>query len=282
MLKILLIIDSSALRAPSTNQFMLHEVIHSNITRLSFYNTTIMIKNINYILPSQSILTNEVLKSYLLQFWNEVFTPIQNDTVKHLMVLCKVRYSGTGEIEGNYKTLGPLRRVEFKDLELFNEYLIGRLGILVDSYDDNIISEINFTYVIKDGEVSEKDRLLLEDLSDKDTKFHEFNKTNLPVSMNPSDYGTIRGDTLIGESIRYFVRKGNRVYEIDVSLDKLINKVSVLGSSALNWIDTKISDNLFKREIGKSTIYFLDGEQVLIKRLIPAKPFSRLRKKHYS
>jgi hypothetical protein len=122
--------------------------------------------------------------------------------------------------------------------------------------------------------------LLLEDLSDKEIKFHEFNKIKLPLSMNPSDYGTIRGETKIGDSIRYFVRKGNRVYEIDVNLDKIINKVSVLGSSALNWVDTKISDNLFKREIGKSTIYFLDGEEVLIKRLIPAKPFNRFRQKH--
>jgi hypothetical protein len=201
------------------------------------------------------------------------------------MVLCKVKYSVASgptetEIESGYKTLGPLRRVEFKDLELFSNYLSDRLGILIDSYNSNTISEIIFTYVIKDGEVSEKDRFLFNDLSDKETTFHEFNKIRLPVSMNPSDYGTIRGDTQTADSIRYFVRKGNRVYEIDVSLDKSINKVTVLGSSALNWIDTKISDNLFKREIGKSTIYFLDGEQVLIKRLIPGQPFTRLRKEH--
>lgn len=196
------------------------------------------------------------------------------------MVLCKVKYSGLEEVEGNYKTLGPLRRVEFKDLDLFCEYLNGRLGILIDSYDSNMISEINFTYVIKEGEVSQNDRLLLEDLSDKDLTFHEFNKIRLPVSMEPSDYGTIRGETQREDSIRYFVRKGNKVYEIDVSSDKLINKVSIIGASELSWIDTKISDDSFKRELGKSTIYFLDGEQVLIKRLIPASPFTRLRKKH--
>jgi len=236
-----------------------------------------MIKNKTYILPSNSILTNEVLKYYISQFWNEEFTPIQNGpAVKHLMVLCKVKYSGNEEVEGNYKTLGPLRRVEFKDLELFFEYLIGRLGIIVDSYDENIITEIIFTYVVKEGEVSDKDRLLLEDLSDKEIKFHEFNKLILPLSMNPSDYGTIRGKTPIGDNIRYFVRKGNRVYEIDVSLDKLINKVSIIGSSDLNWIDTKISDNLFKRDIGKSSNFFIDGVRVLRKKELSAKPFTKL------
>jgi hypothetical protein len=239
-----------------------------------------MIKYITYKLNKELILSNEVLNAHVLQFWNEVFAPInQNKTVKHLMVLCKVRYSEDGSKE-NYKTIGPLRRVEFKDLELFNNYLSDRLGILIDSYSSNTISEIIFTYVIKDGEVSPEDRLLLSDLSDKDVTFHEFNRIKLPVSMNPADYGTIRGQTQIEGNIRYFVRniKSNRIYEIDVSLDKLTNKVSIIGASDLNWIDTQVNDNLFKREIGKATFYFLDGELVLVKRQLPAKPFTRFRR----
>lgn len=97
--------------------------------------------------------------------------------------------------------------------------------------------------------------------------------------MNPSDYGTIRGETKLDGVTRYFVRdrNSNRIYEINVNLDKLINKVSIIGASDLSWIDTKISDKSFKREIGKATLYFLDGEQVLVKRIIPAKTFTRLR-----
>ena len=240
-----------------------------------------MIKNLTYTLNKEILLTNEVLNNHVLQFWNEIFPSFnQNETVKHLMVLCKVKYSNLESVEGNYKTLGPLRRVEYKDLELFVEYLNGRLGILVESYESNMITEIVFTYVIKEGEVSHNDRELLNDLSDKDVTFHEFNKIRLPVSMNPNDYGSIRGITQIGEYNRHFIRQGNKVYEIDVSLDKLVNKVSLIGASDFSWIDTKLSDDLIKRELGKSTIYFLDGEQVLIKRLIPAKPFTRLRKKH--
>jgi hypothetical protein len=241
-----------------------------------------MIKYKTYSLNKALILTTEVLNSHVLQFWNEVFAPInQNDKVKHLMVLCKVKYSEDGS-ESSYKTLGPLRRVEFKDLELFNDYLSARLGILIDSYSSYSISEIIFTYVIKEGEVLPEDRVLLEDLSDKEIPFHEFNKISLPVSMNPSDYGTIRGESLNYENTRYFVRKGNRVYEIDVNSDNLTNKVSIVGASNLNWTDTKLSDDLFKRELGKSTFYFLAGEMVLIKRLIPAKPFTRFRRKFYS
>lgn len=227
----------------------------------------------------QLILTNEVLKSYVLKFWNDVFSKInQQNKTKHLMVLCKVKYSeGSREVESGYKTLGPLRRVEFKDLELFNNYLSDRLGILIDSYTSNTISEIKFTYVIKDGEISQQDRLLLEDMSDKEIPFHEFNKIKLPVSMDPADYGIIRGKTQIDGGTRYFVASRNRIFEIDVSLDKSINSVSIIGASDLRWTDTKLSDDSFKREIGKATLYFLDGEIVLLKRQIPAKPFTPFR-----
>ena len=57
------------------------------------------------------------------------------------------------------------------------------------------------------------------------------------------------------------------------------NKVIILGPSKLQWVDTSILnlglDNAFKREIGKSTKYFLNGENVLNKQQIPSKPFRR-------
>jgi len=238
-----------------------------------------MIKYKTYNLNKELILTNEVLYNHVLLFWDDVFSPINLDVkVKHLMVLCKVIYS-EDDSESNYKTLGPLRRAEFKDLELFNNYLSARLGILIDSYNSNSISEIIFTYVIKDGNVSPENRLLLEDYTDKDITFHEFNKIKLPVSMNPSDYGTIRGQTLIEGQMRYFVKNNNnnRVYEINISQDNLTNYVSIIGASDLKWIDTKINENLFRREIGKVTLYFLEGELVLVKRLLSAKPFRKFR-----
>lgn len=236
-----------------------------------------MIQFKTYNINHQIILTNEVLISYVSKFWDDVFSTInQND--KHLMVLCKVKYSEAAGATG-YRTLGPLRRINFDDKDLFIEYLVGRLGILIESYTSNSVSEIIFTYVIKDGLATNKDRALLEDLSDKEVTFHEFNKIKLPVSMDPADYGSIRGKELIDGYTRYFVRSNNRVYEIDVSLDKLTNKVSIIGSSGLEWIDTKLMEG-FKREVGKATFYFLDGELTLVKRQLPAKPFTRLRNKY--
>nr|YP_010046529.1 DNA polymerase [Thelephora aurantiotincta]QPJ78312.1 DNA polymerase [Thelephora aurantiotincta] len=238
-----------------------------------------MIKTQKYNLNSNLILTNEVLNSYVLRFWGEVFTPlIEGDQPIHLMILCKVKY---GENKNElYKTLGPLRRVEFKDQELFCGYLQERLGILYDSYKpDTNVSEIIFTYVIKNIKISDSDRALLQDLSNKELPFHNFNKISLPVSMNPEDYGNIIADCYVpvdGTSIhRYVITNANRTYQIDISNKGLTNNVTILGLSDFNWIDTKISDDSFKREIGKSTIYFLDGEIILQKLQLNSKKFKK-------
>jgi hypothetical protein len=61
----------------------------------------------------------------------------------------------------------------------------------------------------------------------------------------------------------------------------MVNKVTILGRIKLSWIDSKLNLNdteTFKREIGKSTIYFFDGEIILRKKELPANPFKKLQK----
>jgi hypothetical protein len=238
-----------------------------------------MIQHKTYKLNNTVILTNEILYSHVSLFWDKIFQPIveQQDKVKHLMVLCKVKYYDSEGNEEGYKTLGPLRRVEFKDKEIFSEYLQERLGILIDSYNPAGTSEIIFTFISRDGEVEPKDRLLLEDLSEVELPFHEFNKIKLPISMDPEDYGVIRNKELHNNYTRYIVSDNKHIYEIDVSLDKLTNKVTILGLSNFKWIDIKLDEDSFKRQIGKTTLHFLDGEVILVEKQLNAKSFKKLR-----
>jgi len=98
---------------------------------------------------------------------------------------------------------------------------------------------------------------------------------NLPITMVPSEYGVVVGTAKFDTFTRYFVNNNKKLYQIDVSLDGLINTVTVLGVSDLKWIDTSLSGGGFKREIGKSTIYFMDGEVILRKQTLPAKAFNK-------
>ena len=237
-----------------------------------------MIQNIKYNISNQ-VLTNDLLKINILKFWDDIFKPLttKGETI-HLMILCKVSFNNDEYNNStSYKTLGPLRRVEFKDSELFIDYLISRLGLIVDSYSPHSVNEIIFTYIIKKGKITTSDRTLLKDLSNKELTFHDFNKIKLPISMNPNDYGTVLANTIMNGFTRFIATFNKRVYQIDVSLDQMMNKVSILGASELTWTDFKLDDNTFKREIGKSTLYFLDGEIVLQKLQLNFKTFRRFR-----
>jgi DNA polymerase type B, organellar and viral len=232
-----------------------------------------MIKTQTYTLHNL-LLTNEVLGSYINHFWNDIFTPIQES--KHLMLMCKVEFTDSAL---GYRTLGHLRIVNFDNKELFIEYLTLRLGLLTESYTTHPISKITFSYIIKDG-LATGNRALLKDLNEKSSTTHRFNNMNLPISMNPSDYGEIIVDNYVqtgGVNLhRFMVESGNRTYRIDVSNNGLTNNVKIQGAIDLSWIDTKISDEVFKREIGKSIIYFMGGERVLRKLQLNAKPFTKV------
>ena len=235
-----------------------------------------MIQLKSYSISQNVTLTSQVLENYINKFWVDTFESIKDNS--HLMLMCKVQF--TDESMG-YRTLGHLVKTNYEDKDLFIEYLSLRLDTLNESYMVHPISNIIFSYVIKSGKNMESNRTLLHH-EDKGLK-HNFNNMNLPISMNPSDYGQIELDSYIqidGESIhRYIVVNGSRTYRIDVSNDGLVNKVTILGAINLSWVDTSIdkTNNIFMRVIKKSTIYFMDGVVVLRKQILNAKPLKSLK-----
>jgi len=166
-----------------------------------------MIRTQTYSITNSLTLTNDLLVSYINLFWHETFESIKDS--KHLYLLCKVQFT---KEELGYRTLGHLRKVNFEDKELFIDYLSQRLTILNDSYLTHSISTITFSYVIKEGHCLDKERALLSDLSNKSLCTHTFNNMVLPITMNPSEYGTILLDNYVqtgGENIHRFIVEGS-------------------------------------------------------------------------
>jgi DNA polymerase type B, organellar and viral len=236
-----------------------------------------MIKNRTYTIENQ-LLNYELLSSYISLFWSDVFSPlVLKGADKHLMIMVKVSFD-TPKFDYAYRSLGHLRCVNHNEQEQFTDYLSERLTYLNESYTSNSLNKIHFSYIVKEGLAKDDRRLLQPLVQDKGSTTHRFNNMNLPVSMIPSDFGTIIAITQHTTFTRYIATNGPRVYQIDVSLDNLTNKVSVLGSAQLSWTDTKLAFDVgFKREIGKSTLYILDGELVVRKYQVPAKPFTQLK-----
>lgn len=241
-----------------------------------------MVQNKSYLLKNNLILTNSILASYVNRFWNDIFEPIiKGGEQYHLMILCKVQYPDNT----TYKTIGPLRKVELSDKELFSDYLSERLGLIIESYNQQVFNQIIFTYIIKKGGITKSERLLLSDLSDKELQFHDFNKIKLPLTIIPEKYGEIIStDNSNPEFTRYIVVNGSKTFQIDKANTSMTvgftNKVKMLGAINLSWTDTIINNNVvIQREIGKSTIYFYDGEIILTKKELNFKTFRRFRRR---
>jgi len=83
-------------------------------------------------------------------------------------------------------------------------------------------------------------------MNEKVSATHSFNNMNLPVSMDPRDYGTILVDNYVqvdGNSLhRFIVSNGSRTYRIDISDDN-VNHVTILGNIDLSWVDTRVSNS---------------------------------------
>jgi|ERR1700749_1188094 len=228
-----------------------------------------MLKSKLYNLQSNTILTQEVLSAYITNFWNDVFTKLHKDSnPKYLMILCKIEFT---DLSLGYRTIGYLRKVNFSDKEMYINYIQERLGLLTDAYTTHPISKVLFTYMVRDG-ITETN--LLDTSINIEIKTHRFNNVQLPISMDPLDYGKLIDKIEHDGFVRYITKLDNKIYQIDVNNNGKGNIVKILlGASDLSWTDTLVNDFIIMREIKKSTIYFMDGELILRKQILPAKPY---------
>lgn len=232
-----------------------------------------MIKLQTYKLPQASTLTKEILTSYIDLFWNDIFKPLHdNNSNIHLMIMCKVNYADSSI---GHRTIANLRIINFIDKSLFKKYLVCRLGILTDSYKVNILSEIAFTYIVKEG-VSDDNRLLVNEPV-YEVKAHAFNNMVLPLTMDPLKYGRFIAKQEYENMTTYVIDNDSNVFFIEVSNNDTVNNIHIKGATDLKWTDVKLTDNLFKRTIGKNILYIKDGEVVVKSKELNAKPFRQVK-----
>lgn len=231
------------------------------------------ILNKTYQLSANTNISAEILRSYIKNFWFDIYQGLHNDNPDiHLLLMCKVGFNENSNTE--YKTVGPLRKVNFGDRDIFIQYLLDRLGILSDSYNIRTCTTITFTYVIKEG-IADRDRELLNQ-TEYEVSSHNFNNLKLPLTMDTSDYGRLIATEKMDDYIRHVLLSDtNRVFTVDVYDNH--NEVRIEGASDFTWTDTMIDDNTFKRTIGKNTLYIRNGEVVVREKQLSAKPFTKVK-----
>ena len=232
-----------------------------------------MLKQQTYTLEYSNLtITNDVLQGYIKLFWKDIFIPLNSHNPNiHLMLLCKVQFVDSTM---GYRTLADLRRVNFSDRGLFTEYLVNKLGVLSDSYKVTPVTKIIFSYAVKDG-VAKNNQHLFKEL-EYEVRAHNYNNLVLPLSMDPKDYGVVILDSKVSDNkTRYVIDNNGQTFIIDVT-NNTVNNVRITGAIDLAWTDIRLSDNTFKRIIGKNTLYIRDGIKVVSSKELNAKPFRKL------
>lgn len=125
--------------------------------------------------------------------------------------MCKIGYK---QVNIEYKTIATS-----KLWELFTQYLVDRLGILIDSYDIKTCTSITFTYVIRDGLADDNRQLLHPEKYELST--HSFNSYKLPLTMNPLEYGVLLAEQKFTDYTRYMVKNDIKVFTIDDNYNKV-------------------------------------------------------------
>jgi hypothetical protein len=119
-------------------------------------------------------------------------------------------------------------------------------------YNETPITEIIFSYGFKDGKIS-----------NKTMKIFEYNQNikgiNLPISMTPSDFGTI-----IKQMKSIFIIQNELGQTITLEKINQSNIISIAskGKVLINFKDTFIDENKFVRTIDNKKYYFINNEEI--------------------
>jgi hypothetical protein len=137
-------------------------------------------------------------------------------------------------------------------------------------YNETQIDSFIISYGFKSGSITNKENLT-ENISIQNYKNH-----NLPISMNPLDYGKIIIQTKTELSINYIIQN-DKGLTINFNQFEKYNEIEFFksGISLIKFTDILINKDSFIRKIINKQYYFENRNQVLFTSEIKSKFISR-------
>lgn len=208
------------------------------------------------------LFSKELLEKNLNKFWNKIENNFSENN--HLFILFKIKY-----INGEFSSIGKIQRINKADKNWYLDFILENMEFKSEYYNETQIGTLIFSYGFKDGKIKHK-----EDKS-KNINFIELNNINLPISMNPLDFG------------RLIVKKDN-IYILQNEHNQTINLTKLEGSneveffkngvSLIKFTDEFISENRFIRILDNKKYYFDNEKQILFTKEIKTKFISKTQK----
>jgi hypothetical protein len=125
-------------------------------------------------------------------------------------------------------------------------------------YNETQIESIIISYGFKKGKIQNKENIITE------VNFQNYKNNNLPISMNPMDYGRLIIQNKIESGINYIIQN-EKGLTINFNKFENYNEVEFFktGISLIKFTDNLINKTNFIRTIDNNKFYFKNNEQIL-------------------
>jgi hypothetical protein len=197
------------------------------------------------------VFSNILFKNKFNQFWRKIETEFTKDN--HMFILFKIKY-----INSQTLSIGNLQRLNKDDKNWYSEFILNFIELKASFYNETQIESLIFSYGFKDGKVKNKNELTYNGL------YQNYNNYQIPISINPMDYGILINKIDMKDSVVYFLHdeKGMTI-SIRSYNDHNLVEFFKSGNMIIKFIDEFTNENKFIRIIDNKNYYFENGEQFL-------------------
>lgn len=258
---------SSLIKANSTRSFSTSAVNHAkhpgNIVKLRRKSRNVwdIIKfDIN-----NKIFTADLFLNRFEKFWSQIENKFTNDN--HMYILFKVKYVGS-----EYKTIRELQRINKVDKNWYISWILTNMINQTDFYNETGIESFVFSYGFKNEAISNK-----KDIREN-INMQKLENKNLPISINPLDYGLLIDTNKYDKYIKYTLSAKGDIFIIKKFESH--NEIELFKNDILliKYTDTNLFENKFIRSVNNKKYYFENNIQILATKEIKTKFISKLQK----
>lgn len=218
--------------------------------------------NITYELKD-NILNKNILTKFMNNFYEQIVQLITDD--QHILFIFRIVL-----INDDIKTVSKLKKINKDSKDDLISFIWDAIELTNNNYSNAPIKSLIISYGIRKGAIQVQKSLLPL----AETHFHIYYNHKLPIVTKIEEYGDIlnqNGDITI---ISLRNRKGEILI---IKREENMNNIQFFknGKMMYEWTDHIKEDGSLTREIGKTTIFWKDGEIIWTKILKVSKPISK-------
>ena len=200
---------------------------------------------------NNKVFTKALFESIFNKFWNSIENKLNNNN--HMFILFKIKY-----VNKTFSTIGKVQRINKSDKKWYINWIINNMEFKSEYYNETQIESFIFSYGFKQGPIKNKENII------ENINFQNYKNYNLPISMNPLDYGRLIIQNKTESSVNYIIQNDKGLTINFNQFDKY-NEIEFFrnGISLIKFTDISINNDNFIRKIDNKKYYFENNQQIL-------------------